>query len=114
MNQLQATVRLKIHDGKLNDFKEIAAQSFTLTKEKDPNTLQYDWFFDENHTECVVRERYADSDAALAHMTNIGDLFGKIMQVADFSLEVYGEPSEELLKAIAPMKSKVYSFYQGL
>lgn len=114
MNHLQATVRLKIHDGKLNEFKEIAAQSFAITKEKDPGTLQYDWFMDEYQTECVVRERYTDSNAVFAYLANLADIFEKVMQVADFSLEVYGAPSEELLKAIATMKSKVYSFYQGL
>lgn len=114
MSHLQATVRLKIHEGKLDEFKEIAAQCFTLTKEKDPGTLQYDWFMDENQTEFVVRERYSDSNAVLAHLANLGDLFGKVMRVTDFSLEVYGNPSEELLKAIATMKPKVYSFYQGL
>ena len=114
MNHFQATARLKIHDGKLNEFKEIAAQCFTLTKEKDPGTLQYDWFADENQTELVVGERYTDSNALFAYLANLGDLFGKVMQVADFSLEVYGDPSKELLKAIATMNPKVYSFYQRL
>ncbi len=34
-------------------------------REEDNGTLQYDWFFNEDHTECVVRERYRDSEAIL-------------------------------------------------
>ena len=114
MNHLQVTARLKVHDGKLNEFKELAIQCFTAVKEKDTETLQYDWFFSEDQTEFVVRERYTDSNAVFAHLANLGDLFGKILQVSDFSVEVYGNASQDLRDATASMNSKFYSFYQGL
>ena len=76
--------------------------------------LQYDWFFSEDQTEFVVRERYTDSNAVFAHLANLGDLFGKILQVSDFSVEVYGNASQDLRDATASMNSKFYSFYQGL
>ena len=59
-------------------------------KEKDTGTLQYDWFLDADQTECVVREHYKDSDAAMEHMGNLGDLLGALLSVCDMSLEVYG------------------------
>lgn len=114
MNQLQVTARLKIHEGKLSAFKELAAQCMSSTKEKDKHTLQYDSFINKEQTECVVRERYVDSNAILAHIANLGDLFGKILQVSDFSVEVYGEPSQELINATTALNPKIYSFYQGL
>ena len=114
MNHLQITARLKVHDGKLNEFKELAIQCFAAVKEKDTETLQYDWFFSEDQTEFVVRERYTDSNAVFAHLANLGDLFGKILQVSDFSVEVYGNASQDLRDATASMNSKFYSFYQGL
>jgi quinol monooxygenase YgiN len=114
MSQLQVTARLKIKEGKLNEFKELAVQCLASTKEKDPGTLQYDWFFSEDQLECVVREIYADSNSVFAHLANLGDLFGKILQTADMSLEVYGEPSEELRKATEGMNPTIYPFYQGL
>lgn len=52
----------------------MADQCIAVAKEKDPNTLQYDWFFNPDQTECVVREKYADSDAVLAHIQNLGGL----------------------------------------
>jgi len=114
MNNIQVTARLKIYDGKLEEFKKLAAEILSVIKEKDQNTLQYDWFFNEDQTECIVRENYADSDAVLTHMGNLGDLLGKILEVSDLNLELYGNPSEELLNAAAALNPKVYSFYQGL
>ena len=51
MNQLQITGRLKIYAGRLNEFKYLAAQCFTSAKEKNQNTLKYEWFFNEDQTE---------------------------------------------------------------
>ena len=114
MNHLQVTARLKIHEGKLEQFKELATQARKAVKEKEPRALQYDWFFNAEQTECVVRESYADSNAVFEHLANVGALLGQILQVSDMSLEVFGNPSEELRTAIAPMNPKIYSYYQGL
>ena len=65
MEELQVTARCKIHDGKLDAFKVAAQECLKSVREEDNGTLQYDWFFNEDHTECVVRERYRDSEAIL-------------------------------------------------
>ncbi len=114
MKNLQITARFQIHHGKLAEFKKTAEECHAIVKAKDKDTIQYDWYFDESQSECVLRETYPDSNALLAHLANIGDLFGKILSLGDFSAEVYGEPSEELLKATAGLDKKLYSFYQGL
>jgi quinol monooxygenase YgiN len=114
MNHLQVTARIKIHDGKLNEFKELAAQCCAAVKQNEPGALQYDWFFNEDETECVVRERYADSHAVFAHLGNVGELLGKIQQIGDMTIEVYGNPSPELRAATAGMNLRIYPFFQGL
>jgi quinol monooxygenase YgiN len=114
MNHLQVNARLKIHEGKLNEFKDLAAQCLVAVKEREPGALQYDWFFNDDNTEYVVRERYTDSSAVFAHLSNIGELLGKIQLIADVSFEVFGNPSQELRAAIAAMSPKIYSFCGGL
>lgn len=114
MKTIQATARFQIHEGKLDEFKKVANQCIAVSKEKDPGTLQYDWFFNSSQTECVVRETYKDSDAVLAHLENLGGLFNEILELADFSIEIYGNPSEELQKAAKALQPKVYSFYKGI
>jgi len=114
MNKIQLTARFKIHAGKLDAFKKLAGACMSTTKEKDKGVLQYDWFFSDDQSECIVRETYKDSAAVLNHVTILGDLLGQTMALADFSAEGYGNMSEELKNAFGGMGVKMYSYYQGL
>ena len=114
MKNLQITARYQIHDGHLAEFKKLANECLAIVKAKDQDTLQFDWYFDESQSECVLRETYPDSNALLSHLGNVGELFGKLISLGDFSAEVYGHPSDELIKATSGLKIKVYNYYQGL
>lgn len=116
MKEIQITAKFKIHKGKLEEFKKIAADCVVAVakNEKGKGAIQYDWFFSPDETECVVRETYVDSDAVMAHMGNVGEMLGQLLAMSGFELEVYGNPSEELQKAAAALNPKVYSFYQGI
>ncbi len=114
MNKLQITARFQIHDGQLSEFKRLAQECHSIVKAKDRDTLQFDWYFNKTETECALRETYPDSNALLSHLDNIGEVFGKLIALGDFSAEVYGHPSDELLKATTGLDLKVYDFYQGL
>lgn len=114
MKELQVIARWKIHKGQFQKFRELADVCIRSVREKDTNTLQYDWFFDEEKTECVVLERYRDSAALLEHLSNLGETFTGLLAIADFSGEVYGSPSEELLKATEGLDVTVYEFYKSM
>jgi len=43
VNEIAVIARLKIRPGKLDEFKELAAEGLALVKEKDRGTLQYEW-----------------------------------------------------------------------
>ena len=114
MSELQLTARSSIHEEKLDEFKSLATRCMASVREKDSGTLQYDWFFNEGETECVVRERYRDSVAVLEHAANLGELMAEIIAVSDPDIEIYGSPSTELLEAIAGLKPRVFSAYQSI
>ncbi len=114
MTELQVTARCKIHDGQLEAFRKVAQECMKSVRERDEGTLQYDWFFNDDQTECVVRERYRDSDAVMQHAANLGDTFGELLAVCDLSVEVFGEPSAELLKATAEIPTTIYGYFQGI
>lgn len=114
MNALQVTARLTIHEGKLEQFKELAAQCMRSVHERDVGTLQYDWFFNDDQTECVVRETYKDSGAVLEHIANLGDTMRALLGVCSMHLEVYGSPSPELVKAAAALAPKIYTPFQSI
>ncbi len=113
MKELQVTARCKIHDGKLDAFRVMAQECLRSVRERDDGTLQYDWFFNEDQTECVVCERYRDSAAVMQHIANLGDTMGALLETCDLSIEVFGDPSPELVEATKALPTQVYSFFQG-
>ena len=114
MSEIQGIARLKIHAGKLEEFKRVAAQCMQVVRTKDTGTLQYELYFNEDQTECVVLERYRDSQSLLEHHKNIGALMGALMKTCAGSGEVCGTLSPELRKAFDGSPVRVFSPYQSL
>ncbi len=114
MNQLKFVARLKIHADKLEQFNNIAKECLKTVREKDQGTLQYDWYLNKEQTECVVLEGYEDSNALLAHMGNLGDTLGQLLSLSDFTGEFYGNPSQELMKAVEGFEIAYYGEWQKL
>jgi quinol monooxygenase YgiN len=102
MSELYGIARFKIHEGKVEEFKRLSAQAMEIVRTKDTGTLQYDTYFNEDQSECVILERYRDSDAAIEHAANIGDLAEAVLAtVTVVHGEVLGEPSAELRARLA-------------
>ena len=113
MSAIQLTARGAIHEGKLEEFKLLAAQCMRTVREQDSGTLQYDWFLNKAQTECVVRETYRDSEAVLEHIANLGTTLGAILKLGDWTFEVFGSPSPALVEASAGLSPKIYSPFQS-
>ncbi len=97
MSELMGIARFKLHEGKLNEFKRLSAQAMEIVRTKDTGTLQYDTYFNDDQSECVVIERYRDSEAAIEHAANLRDLSEAVLgTVSVVHGEVLGEPSAEL------------------
>ena len=114
MSELHAIARLKIHHGKLEEFKRLAVKCMESVRTRDFGTLQYDWFFSDDHSECVVHERYRDSAALLEHGANLGDTMAALLHTCSISGEIYGRPSPELMKALEGFDVRIYSPYQSI
>ena len=95
--ELHSVVRFKFHEGKLEEFKRLSAVCMEIVRSKDPGTLQYDTFFNEDETECIVLERFRDLDALLQHGANIGDeLMEQIVATGECFGELLGPVPEDV------------------
>jgi quinol monooxygenase YgiN len=113
MTEVSAIARLKIHEGKLEEFKRLAALCVDSVRTKDSGTLQYDYFFNDDYTECVVVEHYRDFAAMREHLANIGDdLMQALFKVCSMSGDILAAPTPELRKAIEGFDIRLYSPYQ--
>ena len=114
MNEIQTIARLKIHDGKLEEFKRLVAQCMEVVRTKDPGTLQYEVYFNEDQTECLALERYRDSQSLLEHHKNIGGLMDAILQTCTGSGEVCGAATPELAQALEGSPVRLFRPYLAL
>jgi len=113
--KLEISAIMKIPKGKLKEFKELAAETIRVTHERDTGTLKYDIFISSDKTESVVIEEYKNSKAVLEHMVNLNEtLKNAFIDFPIDHLNIYGDPSPELLDALKRFDIRVYSFSQGL
>ena len=94
--ELQAIVRFRFHDGDVEEFKRLSAQCMEIVRTQDTGTLQYDTYFNDDETECIVIERFRDSGALIQHGENLAHLMDAIIATGSASGELLGEPSTEL------------------
>src|SRR5512137_1300674 len=73
MNTLEVSARMTVRPGKLEGFKQQAAEIIRLAREKDTKTLRYDWYLNTDQTECEVREEYENSEGLIEHRMHIGE-----------------------------------------
>ena len=94
--------RFKFHEGKLDEYKRLSAWAMEIVRTKDTGTLQFDTYLNEDQSECVIIERYRDSEAALEHAANPADLSAEVLAtVSVVHGELLGEPSAELRAKLA-------------
>ena len=110
MSELQGIARFKFDDGKLEEFKRLSAQCMEIVRTKDIGTLQYEIYFNDDQSECIVLERYKDSEALIQHAANVGDLMEAILATGSVSGELLGEPSADLRAELAGGPVRLFPF----
>jgi quinol monooxygenase YgiN len=110
VSELQGIARFRFHEGKLEEFKRLSAQAMEIVRTKDTGMLQYDIYFNDDQSECIVLERYRDSETLIEHIAHLGDLMESILAtVSVVHGELLGEPSAELRAKLAGSESRFSS-----
>jgi len=106
--ELQTFARLKIREGMLDEYKRLAEKCAESVRTKDSGTLQYEVYFSPDNTECLVFERYRDSEALLEHFRNLGDLYNQVLETCYGAGEVCGNASPELVEQLKGSPVAIY------
>jgi len=102
VGELLGIARFKFHEGKREEYLRLSERANAIVAAKDPGTLQYDLFLNDDQTECMIVERYRDSEAAMAHAANLGHLFADVLATVEIVHgELLGEPNAELRANLA-------------
>jgi quinol monooxygenase YgiN len=115
VNAIQVDAKFpRVASSDLAEFKQVAAEALEIAR-GEPGVLRYEWYFDETQTVCVVRETYQDSDALLAHISTLGETLQTLSELGGgCELEVFGDPSGDLLDVTGPVQRSVFrTRFQG-
>ena len=114
VSELQGIARIKFHEGKLDEFERLAARCMEIVRAEDTGTLQYDVYFNDDQSECIVLERYTDSAALIEHATHLGEINQAIIATGTVSGALLGEPSTELRAMMAGGEVSLFALYQSM
>jgi quinol monooxygenase YgiN len=101
LSEIQGFARFRFHEGNVEEFKRLSAQAIEIVRAKDTGTLRYEIYFNDDQSECVVYERYRDSEAVIEHGAHVGDVMQAIFATGSGSSVLLGEPSAELAAMLA-------------
>ena len=102
MSELLGIARFRFLEGKREEYMRLSEQALEMVRANEPGTLQYDLYLNDDQSECMVIERYRDSEAAMAHATNLGHLFADVLAtVSVVHGELLGDLSPELRANLA-------------
>ena len=101
-SELLGIARFRIKEGKLAEYKRLSVLAMEIVRTKEPGTLQYDSYFNDDASECFIIERYRDSEAAMEHARNLAEISAAVLAVVTVVHgELLGEPSTELRVKLA-------------
>jgi len=106
--------RFNFHEGKLEEFKRLSARAMEIARTKDTGTLRYEIYFNEDQSECIVLERYRDSEALIEHSAHLGELAEAILATGSVTSACLGEPSAELRALLAGSPVQLFTPYLSL
>ena len=120
MAAFEVHAHMTVRPGQLEGFRTQAAECIRITKEKDTQTLRYDWFLSEDGTFCEVLESYTAPEGLVEHNRNILEARTKLF--ADYAdnhfMTFYGEPSQQLRDLVRlhhlEQHVRFYAFVEGL
>lgn len=115
---IQVLVELTIEKGKAGDFKTQMPPIIQKVMENEPDMLGYQWYLNQDQSKCYIIEWVKDSDAWLAHASNVGSMLPALFAIAPITrCEFFGNISptaEEVIKSALASFNVEYLNYKYL
>ena len=105
-----------VEKDKVEQFKKLIREMSNVVETIEPSTLVYQFYINGDGTKCMVHETYVDSEAVLSHNESTASktILPSIFNIAKLNtLDVYGNPSNELKKLLASFNSQIFNLYTG-
>ena len=103
-----------IAPGKVDAFKEIAQELLEVVKEKESETLRYQWYFDKDQSKSFLVEEYPNAGALRAHITHVGIILPKMMKISKPKFTVLGKPNLPAREILSASGGQMFTYWNGL
>ena len=119
---VDTTLHVTIKEGKIEEFKRLVEDMGKAVENNEPGAKRYQFYLNDDETQCVLNESYINLDAVRAHVTGVAFLtiFPKIFNICKIDrFEVFVDMKERkllkelLMKALAHMGALNYHFLAG-
>ena len=114
MSDLQGISRIRLHDGKLAQFKRLSDRFVEIVRTQDTGTLEFGVYFNDDESECIVVERYCDAAALMEHGAHVGELAQEILAAGSVTSACLGAPSAALREQLAGSPVQLFTPYRVL
>jgi len=105
-----------ISEGKIKEYKKLIKEMSKLVEANEPDTINYQFYFDKSETRCSVHETYMNSEAVFSHINGVASqtVLPKIHDISRITkFEVYGTTSKKLQKAMERLNPQIYIPFAG-
>jgi quinol monooxygenase YgiN len=113
-NNVYWVIKAEIVEGQLAALRAIAPKFCEMTK-TEPGAIAYEWSLSADEKTVHIYERYEDSDAALAHLGNVGPHLPELMGVIILptAIECYGAASDAFKEALKDFPMIYFDQFDG-
>ena len=105
-----------ISEGKIKQYRKLVKEMSKVVKVNEPDTINYQFYFDESGTRCIVHETYTNSEAVFSHINGVASktILPRIHDISRITrFEVFGTPSKKLQKAMEGLNPQIYILFTG-
>jgi quinol monooxygenase YgiN len=107
-------IELTIQEGKLDEFKKLAAGYTDAVRAGEPGTTEYQWWLFEDGTRGLLKESFDSSESMLTHLANVGPSLPDLLAIAPIPrAEVFGELSPEARTELDALGAKYTTHLVG-
>jgi len=119
---VDTTLHVTIKEGKIEEFKRLVEDMSKAVEINEPGAKRYQFYLNDDETQCVLNESYINLEAIRAHVTGVAFLtiFPKIFNICKIDrFEVFVDMKERkllkefLMKALEHMGALNYHFLAG-
>lgn len=114
MDHIHIIATFAIPPEHLARFQELVNIMVERVRETEPGALRYAWHYNEDRSQCVALETYANSQAVMDHVTNVGKELGEMVSLTPPSIQMLGPISPELAAVAGSFGAKVFAQLDGV